>query len=207
MRKKLLWFFTDTLIFVFSITFLIWVKFGYLIHTDRIVLTSLYCFIIWTVISLFTKKQDIIQKTSVKDIISDLAISNVLIFGAILILSRLRPRFIELRFLLIYLVVLASFLEFIAGLFFAWYNRIKNKPFYAEQENGTDLIHKAGTISKTGTPFAIKPEIIPEQFQQTREALTRILIEETDEQVIHFIEKYIKQGLSCHLNNFDHPSV
>jgi lipopolysaccharide/colanic/teichoic acid biosynthesis glycosyltransferase len=196
MRKKLLWFFTDTLIFVFSFAFLELLKFGYVKDTSRIFLTIVYTFVIWTVISLFTKKHDIVGKTKFNEIIADLAVSNTLILVSILVLIRMRPRFTELRFLLIYLVFLASLLEFIAGLFIAWYNRTKNKPFYAEPEAGADLIHDAGTISKPGTPSVIIPEILPEQVQQTREALTRILIEETDERVIQFLEKYVKPGLT-----------
>lgn len=196
MRKKLLWYFIDTIIFVFSFTLLELLKFGYIKDTSRIFLTIVYTFIIWTVISIFTNKHDTVDKTRVNEIISDITISNVFILGSILILIRLRPRFIELRFLLIYLVILASILEFIAGLFIAWYNRTKNKPFQAEPEAGADLIHGARTISKAPPLPVIQPEIHPEQVRQTKEALARILVEEADEPVIRFLEKYITTGLS-----------
>jgi lipopolysaccharide/colanic/teichoic acid biosynthesis glycosyltransferase len=196
MRKQIFWYLTDSIIFVFSFYLLLLLKFGYLNDTSRIFLTSVYIFVIWTVISAFTKKQDIIQKIKVKEIIADITISNVFILGAILILIRLRPRFIEIRFLLIYLILLASILEFIAGLFIVYYNRTKNKPFQAELESGENLLHGAGTIVKAGPRHVIQPEVPFEQLQQTRETLARILIEETDEQVIQFVEKYITPGFT-----------
>jgi lipopolysaccharide/colanic/teichoic acid biosynthesis glycosyltransferase len=196
MRKLILWYLADTLIFVFSFYLLVILKFGYLKDTGRIFLTFDYIFVIWTVISAFTKKQDIIHKIKSKEIIADITISNVFILGSILILIRLRPRFIEIRFLLIYLVLLASLLEFIAGLFIAYYNRIKYKPFLAEPEAGENLLHGAETIVKVGPGPIIQPEVPPEQIQQTKETLARILIEEADEQVIQYVEKFITPGLT-----------
>jgi len=195
MRKKLLWHLTDTLIFVFSFYLLVWLKFGYLNDTSRIFLTSFYTFVIWTVISLFTKKQGIIQKTSIREIIADITISNVFILGSILVLIRLRPRFIEIRFLLIYLVLLASILEFLAGWLFAYYNRIKNKPFQPEPENGNDLLSGTGIIEKAGPKPVIRKGVPLKHLQQTSEELARIILEETDEQVIQYVEKYITPGL------------
>ena len=183
-RKKILWFITDTIIFVVSFYILVWFKYGYLNLAGGLLLTSFYTFFVWMVISAFTKKHDIIEKLRPNEVISDIAISNVFIFLAILLLIRIRPRFTEIRFLLIYLVVLVSLLEFLAGWLFTWYNRIKQKPFDAEpEENHSDA---------TQDYF----RNIPPELQKTREALERILMEEPDEQVVQFVEKYLKPGLN-----------
>jgi lipopolysaccharide/colanic/teichoic acid biosynthesis glycosyltransferase len=196
MRKKLLWYLTDSIIFIFSFYLLVWLKFSYPTDTERIFLTSFYIFTIWTIISFFTKKQEILQKTRIRDIIGDISFSNIFILGAFLILIRLRPRFIEIRFLLIYLVLLASFLEIIAGLFIVYYNRIKNKPFQPETEIEENLIHNTGMNLRTGPmPFTQK-EVPLEQLRQAKEVLAKILIEETDEQVIKYVEKYLTVGLT-----------
>ncbi len=196
MRKKFLWYLTDSLIFFISFYLLVLLKFGYLNDTSRIFLTSFYIFIIWTVISAFTKKQAIVQKTDIKEIIADISLSNVFILVSILVLIRLRPRFIEIRFLLIYLVLLGSLLEFIAGLFIAYYNRIKTKPFQAEPEAGEELFRGTGKIEKASPGPIIQKEISVEQLQEAKKELERILIEETDEQVIQYVEKYIMPGLT-----------
>lgn len=196
MRKKLFWYLTDSIIFVFSFHLLVLIKFGYLNDTNRIFLPFFYTFVIWTVISIFTKKHDIIQKTRVKEIIADISLSNIIILGSILVLIRLRPRFIEIRFLLIYLVLLASILEFIAGWFISYYNRFKTKPFQDETEVGEDLSPGAGTIHKASPRPVIQKEVLLEHIQQTREELAKIIVEETDEQVIQYIEKYITPGLT-----------
>ncbi len=196
MRKRIFWYLTDSIIFVFSFHLLVLLKFGYLTGISQIFLTSFYTFVIWTVISIFTKKQDIIEKTRVKEIIADISLSNIIILGSILVLIRLRPRFIEIRFLLIYLVLLASILEFIAGWFIAYYNRIKTKPFQDETELGEDLSRGAGTIHKASPRPVIQKKIPLEHLQQTSEELAKIIVEETDEQVIQYVEKYITPGLT-----------
>jgi len=183
-RKKILWFLTDTIIFVISFYILIWIKYGYLNLSGGTILTSIYIFIIWMVISAFTKKQAITEKVRSNEVISDIAISNVFILLAILLLIHIRPRFTEIRFLLIYLVVLISLLEFLAGWLFAWYNRIKTKPFDADPEEGP------GDIKQRHL------ENLPPELQQAREALERILMEEPDEQVVQFVGKYLKSGLN-----------
>jgi lipopolysaccharide/colanic/teichoic acid biosynthesis glycosyltransferase len=195
MRKKFLWYLADSIIFIFSFYLLVWLKFGYLNDTSRIFLTSIYIFVLWTVISFFTKKQEIIQKTSIKEIIADITIGNVFILGSILVLIRLRPRFIEIRFLLIYLVLLASILELITGLIIAYYNRIKNKPFQVEPEAKAEQVTAAERRDKASPGPVIQREQGVEHLKETREELARIIIEETDEEVIPFVEKYITPGL------------
>ena len=183
-RKKILWYLTDTIIFVVSFYILIWFKYGYLNLAGGIVLTSLYTFFIWMVISAFTKKQAITEKVRSNEVISDIAISNVFILIAFLLLIRIRLRFREIRFLLIYLVVVVSLLEFLAGWLFAWYNRIKKRPFDAEpEENHFD-------------PNQSHLRDLPPELLQDREALERILMEEPDEQVVQFVGKYLKSGLN-----------
>lgn len=172
------------IIFVVCFYILIWIKYGYLNLAGGLLLTSIYTLFIWMVISAFAKKQAITEKVRSNEVISDIAISNVFILLAILLLIRIRPRFTEIRFLLIFLVVIVSFLEFLAGWLFAWYNRIKTKPFDAEpEENHSDA--KQDYLRN-----------IPPELQQTREALERILMEEPDEQVVQFVEKYLKPGLN-----------
>ena len=196
MRKKLLWYVTDVIIFGFSFWLLVLLKFGFFKHTDRILLTGFYTFIVWTVISIFTRKQNVTKRIRAQEIISDVAISNVFVLLALLILARLRPRFTEIRFLEIYLVLLGSFLEFIAGLLFAWYNRINKKPFLAEQENGIDLASEKETTDQPFSAPFVQTEVVPEQIRQAKERLDHILTEEADEQVINFIHKYITHGFA-----------
>ena len=119
MRKRIIWYLADSVLFAFSFSLLVLLKYGYLIHTDRFILPASYVFLIRIDTSVFTKKQDIVDKTSTRAIISDIAISNVFILISFLILGRLRPRFAEIRLLLIYLSLLASVLEYFAGLLLA----------------------------------------------------------------------------------------
>lgn len=195
-RRKLIWYLADTIIFVFSFALLVLFKFGYFNHTERILLTALYSFIIWTIISMVTMKQHIVRRVRIREVIPDLAISNVFVFVSLLILARLRPRFTEIRFLEIYLVLLASFLEFLTGLLFVWYNRLNMKPFLDEQENGMDLFGETGRKTKdTHIPLS-EPAFAPEALRQRRERLVNLVIQETDKQVIYFIEKYVDPGFA-----------
>ena len=128
-RRKLIWYLADTIIFVFSFALLVLFKFGYFNHTNRILLTALYSFISWTVISMVTMKHHIVTRVHIMEVIPDIAVSNVFVFVSLLILARLRPRFAEIRFLESYLVLLASFLELLTGWLFVWYNRLNMAPF------------------------------------------------------------------------------
>jgi len=196
MRKRIIWYLADSVLFAFSFSLLVLLKYGYLIHTDRFILTASYVFFIWIATSVFTKKQDIVDKTSTRAIISDIAISNVFILISFLVLGRIRPRFAEIRLLLIYLFLLVSTLEYFAGLLLAWYNRIKTKPFLIEPESEPDFFLKTSESTRPAPEPSIQPEVTLEEFRQTRERLIDILSEETNENVIQFIEKYIPPGLT-----------
>jgi lipopolysaccharide/colanic/teichoic acid biosynthesis glycosyltransferase len=191
MRKLILWLLASTGIFFCSFYLLVFLKFGYTYDTNRIFLTSVYIFILYTVISLFTKKQKILQKDRLREIFSDIVVSNIFVLAAILILSRLRPRFIEIRFLLIYLIFLVSILEFFAGYIIAYYNRIKTRPFLEEPET------EAGRLRRTGREvlWKEKPETVPEINRD----LARFIIEETDEKVFDFIARHISVDMSSSL--------
>jgi lipopolysaccharide/colanic/teichoic acid biosynthesis glycosyltransferase len=195
LRKKLTWYFVDATIVVLSFYLLDWLKFGYLQDTSRTLLTSVYTLALWIIVSIFTKKHDVLKKTDVKDVIADITISNIFILGSILVLVRLRQRFIEVRFLLIYVVVLASIIEFFAGWVIAKFNRIKNRPFQTESDSidlAASIFTKPGeTITET-----INRPPITQQGASSFEALAKIIREETDKHVVQFIEKYLTHNLT-----------
>jgi lipopolysaccharide/colanic/teichoic acid biosynthesis glycosyltransferase len=195
MRKQFLWYFSDSVIFFCCFYLLVFFKFGYLVDTDRIFLTSVYIYILWMVISVFTKKQKILQKTRLRDILSDIVVSNIFILAAILVLTRIRPRFIEIRFLLTYLVFLVSIAEFVAGLFIAWYNRIKKRPYQEELEDIENRIKDAGVVPGKGVPWTEQGE----KHMGPDQVLSRFIVEETDERVFEFIDKHISADLSTTL--------
>jgi hypothetical protein len=171
-------------------------KYGNVNFTGKLMLISIYSFIIWTVVSIFTKKLNVIKESNMKAAVGDLSISNFFILASLLLLVRIRPFYIDFRFLLLYLVLLASLFEVIAGWFFVLYNRSKKSPFLAEPITGEDVLKDVSMINNEddGTGTSKEPR---DEFQQNREAIDKLLIEETDEDVIEYVEKFIPDELNA----------
>jgi lipopolysaccharide/colanic/teichoic acid biosynthesis glycosyltransferase len=195
MRKKLLWFLFDSFVFLFSFYLLVVFKYGHLDLSFRTVLICGYSFIIWSVISTFTGKSKVVNETRPKELLGDLAISNFLILGSLLVLIRLRPSFLDLRFFLLYVVLLASVVEMTAGWLITYFNRVKYRPFEIEPEEGEDPFDRSRKTSKA-PPRPVFTRESPEQLQRERDTLARILIDESDKRVVELVEKFIPAGLN-----------
>jgi len=102
MRKKFLWYLTDTII-SFSAFIHSYCLSSATLTIRQDFLSSLYVFIIWTIVSSFTKKQKVFRKSG-QEIVADISFSNVFILGSILVLIR-SGRVFDIRFLLIYFVL------------------------------------------------------------------------------------------------------
>jgi hypothetical protein len=191
-----IWYLADTIIFVLSLYLLVMLKYGNVSFTGRLMLISIYSFFIWIVISIFTKKLKVIEETNMKAVVGDLAISNFFILASLLLLVRIRPYYIDFRFLILYLILLVSLLEVVAGWFFVLYNNSKKAPFQNESITGEDVLRDSGMINKKGDGDD-NPKEPRDRFQSNRAAMERLLIEETDKDVIEYVEQFIPDELNA----------
>jgi lipopolysaccharide/colanic/teichoic acid biosynthesis glycosyltransferase len=187
LRKYIFGFLLNSVILVFSFFFLSWLKLHMVIPPAKIKITFLFFFGTYTMVSLITKKYRIVDQKHQKDILSTIAISNMvglIVFG---ILIRYLTHFIEFRFVIIYSVLLSAVLEFVAAYFLVQFNRSINRSFYQEQEDGTPGFYRPAPakVMEKYVPVTREPGVKPVEID-----LHSIIIEETNEKTYEFISKY-----------------
>ncbi len=188
MRKYILGFFANGLIVFLCYFFFIWLKFHEPFPGTRIIFTFILFFILWTIIALMTEKYSIIQDNQLSEVRSKIAISDFVTLVVFGILVRYLRHFNEVRFVLIYTLLLATFIEFICGYLFIAFKKSVKKTVFVESQNGgnapqgeTATVHAEKKVYPDATLFHPSPLPID---------LANFIVEETNEETFNFISRH-----------------
>src|ERR1017187_8972422 len=116
-NKLLTGFIVDSIIVLASYYFLEFYKTGLFFRGVKIHTTAVYFYLIWLIVSFFTKK----YKTIITAQLSTILASNMVIMAVLLVLIRNYWLFALYSFPLMYTVLLASIFELLLGLLYINY--------------------------------------------------------------------------------------
>src|ERR1039457_7171879 len=116
-NKLLIGFIVDSFIVLASYYFLEFYKTGLWLRGVKIHTTAVYFFLIWMIVSIFTKK----YRTIITAQLSTILASNMVIMAVLLVLIRHFWIFALYRFPLMYTVLLASIIELLLGFIYVNY--------------------------------------------------------------------------------------
>ncbi|MCX6250403.1 MAG: sugar transferase [Bacteroidetes bacterium] len=189
MRKFIFGFFTNSLLIAVCYYFFNWLKWGTLILPLSINLTFVLFFFVWLVVALLTKKYVITNKELKIEILSTIALSDLIeliVFG---ILIKYLRHFENIRFVILYTLLLTSIVELILGYSFAYFKKTTvRQPFYEEHANG--FTAKSPVVEPP--VYKRKKSPVPDEFYHYPGPidLHQIIIEETNENTFNFVKDY-----------------
>jgi len=194
MRKFILGLIANSLIISICFYFFNWLKWRTYFPSLSINLTFILFYFVWLTVALITKKYTISNKQLKADILSTIALSDLIeliVFG---VLIKYLRHFENIRFVIIYSLLLASIIELLLGYLFAYIRRTTTRqPFYEEQLNG----FTEKSISDE-PPVSVKKRIrIKEELYHYPSPvdLHQIIIEETNENTFNFLQDYFTHPL------------
>jgi len=196
MKKGLFLLIIDALILYISFYFFIYLKFDSFTNISNEERTIIYFLIFWILLSSFAGKYNAKKLTSFKDCISIVTFSNLLILGCIVIFIRIWQPFVQFRFIIIYTVFLATFLEFLMGYLLVLITNAIQTPYYPEKT--ADEYTAAALVNETEQG---KITIIPKDTVEIVEPgsvidITSIIIEETDQETYTFLKPWLIQQIT-----------
>jgi lipopolysaccharide/colanic/teichoic acid biosynthesis glycosyltransferase len=192
LKKQVIGFIADSIIILFSFYLFVWLRFGTVFAGPLLYKTSAYFFGIFIFLSLFANKNKVLQKKELTSVLYPIALSNLIILTIFILLGRFVFPFTEYRFTSLYAVILASFMEIIAGLFYVILSKSAENPYTLEQFDQ----------EKTTPPFI--PQDLPSPKSTDPDPLTHntyvnlsnIIIEETSPATLEFISPYFTASAS-----------
>ncbi len=193
MRKFIFGYIVNSIIVFISFFFLIWLKFGVFLPSPRVEYTFVLFFIVFTSVSLITKKYKIAKLEHHRDIISSIAISNIVSLIVFAILIRYLRHFVELRFVIIYTVLLSAILELASAYLVLKFKGALGRMFFYQEPTDTD--EKEEKVNSEVLIERTPPKMEEFQKYHVEIDLHNIIIEETNEQTFQFIRKYFSNAL------------
>jgi lipopolysaccharide/colanic/teichoic acid biosynthesis glycosyltransferase len=188
MRKLFLVVLLDLLLLTVSFYLFIGIKFGNLFPNHNVNIAFGFFVSIWMVLAVLTKKYNVVKESRTGNVLSILAVSDFIALIANIILIRYFSYFIEIRFVILFSILLVSLLEFLCALVFVSYQKVKSRPFY-EGQPVNDLARMGGMPDVLPSVHAFKEEI-EEHYVPSRE-LIKMIVEETSESTFSFIQNYL----------------
>jgi lipopolysaccharide/colanic/teichoic acid biosynthesis glycosyltransferase len=188
MRKTLLGLLLNSLIVASCFYLLIWVKTGDLIVSSKINFSFLLFYSIWLIVCFITKKQKLFQEATKQDILSTIAISNIIqliVFG---ILIRYLRHFYFIRFVIIYALLLSAAVELLFAYLISILRVSFRKQFYHEQTE--EKIEHGQVLESPVSGLKTIPGTDEFDRSPVGVNLTQIIIEETNDQTFNFIKNY-----------------
>ena len=191
MNRKYLGFLIDSVILIFSFYFFIWLKFHTVFPGWLTYKTSFYFYGICFFLSLFTGKNKVVEKTTIREVISVIALSSLVILAFFAIIGRYLYHFIEFRFVLIFATFLATGLEILIGVVFISYQKLKERSYYREQDETEKTLEKSVSLEE----LAREKEFQTAQPEEIRR-LHSIISAETNQATYDFISRFFFYSLS-----------